>query len=54
MLPLSSMVKYEMQRLASTSYGATIAFVGHTSMQLVQVPQWLVTDISSMLSGKLV
>ena len=28
-----------MQRRASTEYGATIAPVGHTSMQALQLPQ---------------
>ncbi len=39
MLPGSSIVRYEMQRRASSSYGATIAPVGQTSMHARQVPQ---------------
>lgn len=35
----SSMVKYEMQRLPSTWYGATMACVGQASRQRVQLPQ---------------
>lgn len=37
---LVSIVQYEMQRRASTTYGSTIAFVGHASIQAVHVPQW--------------
>ena len=32
------MVRYEMQRVASSTAGATIACVGHASRQSVQVP----------------
>ena len=38
--PRCSIVQYEMQRRASSSRGATIAPVGHASMQRVHVPQW--------------
>ena len=41
--PASSIVRYEMQRRASSSYGATIAPVGQTSMQAVHVPQCALT-----------
>jgi hypothetical protein len=37
--PLCSMVRYEMQRRASSSYGAVIARVGQMSMQRLQLPQ---------------
>src|SRR6476620_5531869 len=39
MFSLSSIVKYEMHLLPSTTYGATIASVGHASMQAVHDPQ---------------
>jgi hypothetical protein len=39
MLLFSSMVRYEMQRRASSWYGPRIACVGQTSMHFVQVPQ---------------
>jgi hypothetical protein len=35
-----------MHRLASTSYGAVMALVGHISIQALQVPQWLVAGLS--------
>src|SRR5260370_22390151 len=38
-VPRSSIVKYAMQRLASSTYGSTIACVGHASRQRRQVPQ---------------
>jgi hypothetical protein len=38
--PACSIVRYEMQRRASSRYGATIARVGQTSRQAVQRPQW--------------
>src|SRR5687768_8520259 len=38
-LPLYSIVRYEMQRVASSRYGAIIACVGQISMHLVQLPQ---------------
>ena len=47
MAPSSSMVRYEMQRRASSSYGATMARVGHASMHAVQLPQWLLTGAST-------
>ncbi len=37
--PLSSMVRYEMHRRASSTRGATNAWVGHASRQRVQLPQ---------------
>ncbi len=37
--PLSSIVRYEMQRLASSSNGATIAPVGHASRHARHEPQ---------------
>jgi hypothetical protein len=43
MLPASSIVRYEMHRRASSSYGATIAPVGQAEMHAVQVPQCAVT-----------
>ena len=39
MAPLCSIVRYEMQRRASSSRGATIAPVGHTVMHALQRPQ---------------
>ena len=41
--PSSSIVRYEMQRRASSSYGATIAPVGHAAMHAVHVPQCALT-----------
>ncbi len=37
--PGASIVRYEMQRRASSRCGATIAAVGQMAMQAVQVPQ---------------
>ena len=45
--PSCSIVRYEMQRRASRTCGATIACVGQTSMQRVQVPQWSDTGSSA-------
>jgi hypothetical protein len=39
MLPLSSIVRYEMQRFASSRYGPRMAWVGQISMQRLQLPQ---------------
>ncbi len=41
--PSCSIVRYEMQRRASSRYGATMACVGHTSMQARQLPQCALT-----------
>ena len=38
--PRNSIVKYEIQRLASISMSPTIALVGHISIQALQLPQW--------------
>src|SRR5208283_3299028 len=37
--PRCSTVRYEMHLFESTTYGSTIAFVGHASRQAVHVPQ---------------
>ena len=41
--PFTSMVWYEIHFRASTTRLATIAFVGHASIQRVQFPQWSLT-----------
>ncbi|KAG1388155.1 hypothetical protein G6F58_013545 [Rhizopus delemar] len=46
MAPSCSMVRYEMQRRASSRCGPMMAWVGQTSMQRVQVPQWAVAGVS--------
>ena len=50
-LSRSSMVRYEMQRRASSSKGATMACVGQAGMQAVQLPQCAVAG-SSTGSGR--
>jgi hypothetical protein len=47
MLPSCSIVRYEMQRRASSRFGAVIACVGQMSMQRVQVPQCAVAGGST-------
>src|SRR5215510_13928216 len=49
---LSSMVKYEMQRVESRTPGPTMACVGQASMHNVQVPHWS-SDGGSQSSGRL-
>src|SRR5512138_3215506 len=49
---LSSIVRYEMQRVESRTPGATIACVGHASMQSVHVPHWS-SEGRSHSSGRL-
>ncbi len=46
---LLSIVRYEMQRRASSLYGFGNAFVGHTSRQEVHVPQLLISMLSSSI-----
>src|SRR5690606_29954697 len=43
MISLSSIVKYEIHLLPSTTYGAIMASVGHASIQRLQLPQCSVT-----------
>ena len=50
--PRSSIVRYEMQRVESSTPGATSACVGHASRQSVQVPHWSSAGASTS-SGRL-
>src|SRR6185437_15178614 len=50
--PLSSIVRYEMHRVASSMRGSTIAPVGQASMHRVQLPQWSAVNGVSAASGR--
>ena len=45
--PLDSIVRNEMHRLLSNTYGAIIACVGHSTMQIWQIPQFFFKGWSS-------
>ncbi|MNE96572.1 hypothetical protein D3C80_1947890 [compost metagenome] len=50
--PRNSMVRYEMQRRASSTYGPTNAWVGQMSRQAWQRPQCSLVVASSTGSGR--